>query len=249
MNNTIILFIAICVCILYFIHNHRNEQLAPISKQCSKCWVNKNEFPEAEYIFANKHIIKKELLNVITSDKWSKWDASTAYDDKTPIFTKMTHGEINDRLDNSHGKINPNEKSWKLYGLMLNKQILKTAVNCPNTMQIINKFPDRILNVGFSLLEPHAETKPHKDFNNKFYRLHIPMIIPKNNAKYKKNNNTSIVNKKHIKNNLAIFQVENDHKIWTDDEYFIFDDTCMHNAWNNTNENRIVLLVDLLKNN
>lgn len=37
-------------------------------------------------------------------------------------------------------------------------------------------------------------------------------------------------------------------RIWVQDEYFIFDDTCMHNALNNTDVNRIVLLVDLLNN-
>jgi aspartyl/asparaginyl beta-hydroxylase (cupin superfamily) len=68
------------------------------------------------------------------------------------------------------------------------------------------------------------------------------LIIPKANKKYPKTFITKSEGKK-----LCVLQVENDYRIWKPDDYFIFDDTCIHNAWNYTRENRIVLIVDLKK--
>jgi beta-hydroxylase len=36
-------------------------------------------------------------------------------------------------------------------------------------------------------------------------------------------------------------------KMWDMNNYFIFDDTYDHQAWNYTDENRIVLILDILK--
>ena len=91
-------------------------------------------------------------------------------------------------------------------------------------------------------MEPGCHIGEHKDFNNKFYRLHIPLIIPKIN-----NEITESFVVKTQSEKLCTLQVENDYRIWKNNEYFIFDDTCLHNAWNNTSDMRIVLLIDLLK--
>jgi aspartyl/asparaginyl beta-hydroxylase (cupin superfamily) len=211
------------------------------NKLKSKCWINPKLFPEAQYIFDNKHIIKKELIQILNSNKWGKWLSDYK---EAPSFTKMNHQEIIDRINNSYGKMNESKDgSWRLYGLILNQQELDTADTCPETMKILNKVSTKILNAGFSLLEPGSSTKPHVDYNNKFYRLHIPMIIPKTNQLLK----NSVLDKSCENKELAVFQVEDEYIAWNENEYFIFDDLCLHNAWNKTNENRIVLLVDLLK--
>ena len=40
-------------------------------------------------------------------------------------------------------------------------------------------------------------------------------------------------------------EINNDIIKWNIYEYFIFDDTCFHQAWNNTDENRFVLIIDI----
>ena len=234
-HKTIIMLLILLffICIFYFKTDSQ--------KSMSKCWINNDLFPEAKYIFDNRNIIKKELLNILDSNKWAQWLSDYK---EAPSFTKMSHQEIIDRINDSFGKMNESKDgSWRLYGLILNQVELDNAKTCPETIKILNKVSKRILNAGFSLLEPQSSTKPHVDYNNKFYRLHIPMIIPKNNTMLK----NSILDNKCIDKELAVFQVENDYRAWMEDEYFIFDDLCLHNAWNNTYENRIVLLVDLLK--
>jgi hypothetical protein len=212
----------------------------PPTLKTSKCWVPNNNFPEAELIFKSKDIIIQELKSILKSDKWGIW--SSDYN-STPVFTQMTDQEITSRINSNAGRIGSvKEPSWRLYGLILNKNVLPTAEFCPSTVKLLQSSSNRILNAGFSVLEPGSYIGEHQDFNNKFYRLHIPLIIPKMNKKIKK----SFVTKEKAKN-LCVLQVENDYRAWKDDEYFIFDDTCMHNAWNPSDEIRIVLLVDLLK--
>lgn len=241
----IILIIVVCI-VLCVIWNYYFKSNAKSNEFHSSCWIEPKMYPEAQYIFDNKSIIEKELKQILNSNKWTRWNS---YELDAPIFTKMTDQEIKTKLETSGGKINEkNDGSWRLYGLILNSIPLETANSCPKTIDILFKSSKRILNAGFSILEPGGETKPHKDYNNKFYRLHIPLIIPQSNLDYYNTNKTSIVDKSNSVDNLSIFQVEDDMRIWVPDEYFIFDDTCMHNAWNNTDVNRIVLLVDLLKN-
>jgi len=231
----IIIFIIFYIIVIMYYNNFYKLQLK------SKCWIDPKLFPEAQHIFDNRHIIKKELMQILDSNKWGQWLSDYK---EAPSFTKMEHHEIIDRINNSYGKMNEkSDGSWRLYGLILNQQKLDTADTCPETMNILNKVSTRILNAGFSLLEPGSTTKPHVDYNNKFYRLHIPLLIPKNNQLLM----NTILDKTCENKKLAVFQVENDYKAWKEDEYFIFDDLCLHNAWNWTDENRIVLLVDLLK--
>lgn len=203
-------------------------------------WIDTKLYPEAEKIFNNRNIIIEELHTILDKD-WSIW--SNDYK-TTPIFTKMTDEDILQRLNQNASKIgSTKDPAWRLYSLLLNKKTLDNSKTCPNTTKLLLENSNRILNAGFSLLEPNCYIGMHRDYNNKFYRLHIPLIIPKNNDLYDK----SILSKSEASNGLAVLQVEDEYRIWKSNEYFIFDDTCNHNAWNYTDENRIVLIVDLLK--
>lgn len=236
MNYKIIILLLTLILIIYLLLPHKKNIILT-----SKCWINNDLFPEAKYIFDNRDIIKDELLKILDSNKWAQWLSDYK---EAPSFTKMSHEEIINRINNSHGKMNESKDgSWRLYGLILNQQELDNASNCPETIKVLKNVNQRILNAGFSLLEPGSSTKPHVDYNNKFYRLHIPILVPKNNKILK----NSILDNSCIDKPLAVFQVENEYRAWMENEYFIFDDLCLHNAWNNTDENRIVLLVDLLK--
>lgn len=234
----ILLFLLILLMgILFYYYNHKYEH-----KLKSSSWVDTNLYPEAKLIFDQKHIIKDEVMNILDSNLWGIWSCDYR---TTPQFTKMKYEEIIDRLNKSMGKIGStkNKSAWRLFGLILNKKKLDTANFCPKTIDILTKSSNRILNAGFSLMEPKCYLGRHKDYNHSFYRLHIPIIIPKNNNK----NPGTILNKNESNKSFAVLNVEDDYIIWKDNEYFMFDDTYYHNAWNNTNELRIVLLIDILK--
>jgi aspartyl/asparaginyl beta-hydroxylase (cupin superfamily) len=228
----IIILLIICVCSYRYYKK-------PLK---SSSWIDPKLFPEAKEIFDQRDVIKKELMGILNSDQWGIW----SYDYKTtPQFTRMSSKEILDRIDKSKGKIGSTKgkASWRLFGLILNEKILDTSKYCPETLRLLLSSSNRILNAGFSLMEPGCYIGRHRDYNHAFYRLHIPLIIPKNNNKYSK----TIINKNESKKDLAVLNVEDDYIIWKDNEYFIFDDTFYHDAWNNTKEMRIVMLIDILK--
>lgn len=248
-SNIIIVTIIWCFIIMiirtYYMNNYLDNSLEKFNNsnnnlKSSNCWISNNKFPEAQKIYNSRDEITKELKTILDSDKWGIWSSDYS---STPIFTKMTDVEILARIKSNSGKINSaKDPSWRLFGLILNKKVLPNAELCPKTIKLLQSSSSRILNAGFSVLEPGCYIGEHKDFNNKFYRLHIPLVIPKINATVEK----SFITKSESEN-LCVLQVENDYRIWKDNEYFVFDDTCLHNAWNNTRDIRIVLLVDLLK--
>lgn len=227
----ILILVFSILCLVYYIYSSTNKK--------SKCWINTKNYPCSEYLFNNRDIIRKELYSVINTNLWSIW--SNDYN-TTPIFSMMSDQDILKRLNDSKGKISSNKNSsWRLFSLILNRNILPDAKYCPNTIKLLQSCSNKVINAGFSLLEPYCYIGSHRDINDTFYRLHIPLIIPKNNNKLK----SSFINDDLDK--LCILQVENDYRIWKDDEYFIFDDTCEHNAWNYTNEYRFILIVDIEK--
>jgi hypothetical protein len=239
MQKFIIIIILVCF-ILFITLKYKSCNVKIDTFATSKCWVNNHDFPEAYKIFSERHIIKDELIKVLNSDKWGIWSSDYS---TTPIFTKMTDEEIVSRIEKGQGKISStDEPSWRLFSLILNKNELPNSKLCPETIKLLKNCSNKILNAGFSVLEPGCYIGEHQDFNDKFYRLHIPLLIPKTNEQIQ----NSFVTKEEA-DKLCVLQVENDYKVWKENEYFIFDDTCLHNAWNNTKDIRIVLLVDLLK--
>lgn len=86
-----------------------------------------------------------------------------------------------------------------------------------------------VISASFSLLKPGTHIVPHKgydDYSEKMYRYHLGMIIPEGD--------------------VAI-RVEKEIRKWENAKSFIFDDFLVHEAWNFTSENRIVLIIDFLK--
>ena len=49
----------------------------------------------------------------------------------------------------------------------------------PHTMSILTPLPQGLLiNAAFSCLEPNACTERHRDYDKRFYRCHLPILIP-----------------------------------------------------------------------
>ncbi|MFT5451794.1 MAG: hypothetical protein ACI9N9_001280 [Enterobacterales bacterium] len=78
--------------------------------------------------------------------------------------------------------------------------------------------------VMISILKPGTYIGPHYGISNIKQTLHIPIVLPEGD--------------------LAI-KIGGIEKQWSNDYPLIFDDTFLHEAWNNTLEKRIVLIVDI----
>lgn len=98
---------------------------------------------------------------------------------------------------------------------------------CPATWAACRKIPG-LITAMFSILEPGKRLPPHRGPYNGVLRLHLGLIVPEPRDK------------------LGI-RVENDIYRWKEGEAIVFDDAYEHEAWNETDETRVVLFVDFVK--
>ena len=121
---------------------------------------------------------------------------------------------------------NQTEK-WRSAVLQIYGKETDVSKDFPLSWNIIKKIPG-IRTTMFSILEPNKKIPPHYGPNNCVLRYHLALIVPKN------------------KENCTI-TVGDETKYWEEGKDMIFDDTNLHYVNNNTNEQRVVLFLDIQK--
>lgn len=99
---------------------------------------------------------------------------------------------------------------------------------CPRTVAALESWPRCEVpgtspNVLFSILDAKTRIPPHTGVNNTRLFVHLPLIIPPGCA----------------------FRVGSEQREWEPGNAFVFDDTMEHEAWNNSDEPRAVLIFDI----
>jgi hypothetical protein len=121
---------------------------------------------------------------------------------------------------------NPN---WGAFFLIKDGvEIAENAARCPLTLAALRHLPlcridGRTPSVLFSLLRPGARIPPHHGFTNARLIGHLPLIVPPGCA----------------------LRVGNETRVWHEGELMLFDDSIEHEAWNSSNEPRVVLIFDV----
>jgi aspartyl/asparaginyl beta-hydroxylase (cupin superfamily) len=118
--------------------------------------------------------------------------------------------------------------SWTIFPLrMWNKPYTENCHKVPHTMEILDKI-NGVTSCAFSILKPHTKIKPHFGDSNLMYRCHLtlksPGMLPEIGLR---------VNGKDIS--------------WENGKLFAFCDAHKHEVWNNTKEERWVLIIDILR--
>src|SRR3546814_12126305 len=85
--------------------------------------------------------------------------------------------------------------------------------------------PRRAPSVMFSLLRAGSRIPPHTGMINTRFICHLPLIVPGNGA----------------------LRVGNSQRAWDYGKVMLFDDTVEPEAWNNSAEDRLVLIFELLR--
>jgi aspartyl/asparaginyl beta-hydroxylase (cupin superfamily) len=75
----------------------------------------------------------------------------------------------------------------------------------------------------FSQLRPHTRIPPHTGVANTRLVMHLPLILPP----------------------ACGFRVGSETRDWKIGEAWVFDDTIEHEAWNDSDEIRIILIFDI----
>ena len=120
-------------------------------------------------------------------------------------------------------------KDWSALFLAENGWMVpKVVERVPCTWETVLKAPlPRISGWGptvmFSLLKAGARISPHTGMFNTRLICHLPLIVPQG----------------------CRFRVGNEVREWEEGKLLIFDDTIEHEAWNDSDEDRIVLIFDI----
>ena len=105
--------------------------------------------------------------------------------------------------------------------------VADNAARCPRTMRALESVPlcrvtNRSPSVLFSLLRPGAHIPAHNGMVNTRLIGHLPLIVPPG----------------------CRFRVGNETREWVEGKAWLFDDTIEHEAWNGSEETRVILLFE-----
>ena len=129
------------------------------------------------------------------------------------------------RGDQSGMQSNPD---WGAFYLWRDGEIVpENAARCPRTMAALADFPlvhmqNRSPSVLFSLLRPHARIPPHTGIVNTRLICHLPLLVPPSCG----------------------LRVGNEARAPVEGKAWLFDDTIEHEAWNNSDRPRVILLFE-----
>jgi len=122
-----------------------------------------------------------------------------------------------------HAKLD-SQKKWRSYFLWgYGFKSKDNCSRCPKTTKIVERIP-RLRTALFSIHEPGMTIAPHKGVTAGICVAHMGLKIPQDYQ------------------NCAI-RVENNIVNWREGKAFVFDDTVEHETWNNTHEERVILLL------
>ena len=99
---------------------------------------------------------------------------------------------------------------------------------CPKTAAVLKQLPLCDIELYapgayFSVLQPHTRLPPHTGTTNTRSIVHLPLITPPGCG----------------------FRVGSQIREWQRGEAWVFDDTIEHEAWNDSDQVRIILLFDI----
>ncbi len=122
-----------------------------------------------------------------------------------------------------------NSPAWSAFHLYKQgNRIEANAAKCPQTMQLLATAPQpvqlgRTPAAMFSLLKPRTRIPPHTGVSNVRLVTHLPLIVPSDCG----------------------FRVGNEVRQWVPGKAWVFDDTIEHEAWNNSDQLRVVMIFDI----
>jgi len=117
---------------------------------------------------------------------------------------------------------------WSAWFLWENgKRIDENCARCPKTAAAIESLPMLDLpgkgpTAMFSILEPRTRIPPHTGVANTRLVCHLPLIVPPGCG----------------------FRCGESSREWKIGEAFVFDDTIEHEAWNDSDQPRAILIID-----
>ncbi|MEY4375777.1 MAG: hypothetical protein RJB26_327 [Pseudomonadota bacterium] len=141
----------------------------------------------------------------------------------TPYVQYDKHLPLDQWAELNH---NPDWTSYNLYREA--KPIPEHVARAPRTFAAVQKIPQAFVPrrspvALFSVLQPHTHIPPHTGIANFRLLVHLPLVLPGN----------------------CRFRVGNQTRDWQLGQAWVFDDTIEHEAWNDSDKVRVILICDI----
>lgn len=158
---------------------------------------------------------------VIQAELQALLDAS--FDDFAPYIAYPKGAPVN-----QWGELNHSRKWTSLWLWRDGEKQTSVTERCPQTTALLEGLPmarqDGFAPTAvFSALQPHTHIPAHTGSANVRLLTHLPLILP----------------------GPARFRVGNTTREWKMGEAWVFDDTIEHEAWNDADEMRVILIFDI----
>lgn len=115
--------------------------------------------------------------------------------------------------------------NWRTFILFgFGEKLEKNCSQAPVTASLLEKVPD-LQTAWFSILSPGYHIPAHTGVSKGILRCHLGLIIPRDAEKCR-------------------MRVGEEICVWREGEIFVFDDTYEHEVWNETEDERVILLFD-----
>ncbi|RMF57663.1 MAG: aspartyl/asparaginyl beta-hydroxylase domain-containing protein [Calditrichaeota bacterium] len=164
----------------------------------------------------------------------SQFEWSKLLEENWPVIRREAETilQYRSQLPSFH-EISPHQKrisdeKWKtffLYGYGYKSE--KNCQLCPNTTRLLEKIPG-MKTAFFSILEPHKHIPDHRGPYKGLIRYHLGVIVPEPKE-------------------LCRIRVGQEYANWEEGKSLVFDDTYNHEVWNDTDGERVVLFLDVIR--
>lgn len=178
-------------------------------------FFEREDFPWIGELEAATDIIREELLALVRAD--------------FPGFEPYIQLPAGHPSAKAWGELN-NSADWSVLHLYRHGQLIEgNASRCPRTMAILAKLPlmhvpNHAPEVVFSVLKPGAHIPLHYGSVNGRLIVHLPLIVPEN---------------------CGALKAGGEARAWQEGRCLIFDDSIEHEAWNSSDQVRVVMLIDI----
>ncbi len=116
-------------------------------------------------------------------------------------------------------------KLWRTFILFgFGTKLEKNCKQAPVTTKLLEAVPN-LQTAWFSIMSPRYHVAKHKGVTKSILRAHLGLMIPKDAENCR-------------------MRVDQEICVWREGEIFVFDDTYEHEVWNDTDDERVILLFD-----
>jgi len=158
--------------------------------------------------------------NQALEDNWetirAELDRLLEYREQIPAFHEISP-------DQYRISIGDNWRTFILYGFGHKSE--RSCQQCPETTRILETIP-RLQSAWFSILAPRYHIPSHRGVTKGVVRTHLGLLIPRDRERCR-------------------IRVGDQVRSWEEGKCLVLDDTFEHEVWNETDEQRVVLIVDV----